>query len=113
MAFFRPEYWSGWPFPSPGALPNPGIETVSPRVEQQVFLGVDLVVQRSRVAHRDLLIPAFGAYPLLALERIELGDRDVEFGERHAYGRVAHILVQVHRRTQTHADAREIGAPAD
>ena len=26
MDFSRPEYWSGWPFPSPGDLPNPGIE---------------------------------------------------------------------------------------
>ena len=24
--FSRPDYWSGWPFPSPGDLPNPGIE---------------------------------------------------------------------------------------
>ena len=23
---FQPEYWSGLPFPSPGDLPNPGIE---------------------------------------------------------------------------------------
>ena len=26
MEFSRPEYWSGWPFPSPGDLPNPGTE---------------------------------------------------------------------------------------
>ena len=26
MGFPRQEYWSGWPFPSPGDLPNPGIE---------------------------------------------------------------------------------------
>ena len=26
MGFFRPEYWSGLPFPSAGDLPNPGIE---------------------------------------------------------------------------------------
>ena len=26
MGFFRQEYWSGLPFPSPGDLPNPGIE---------------------------------------------------------------------------------------
>ena len=26
MDFSRPEYWSGWPFPSPGNLSNPGIE---------------------------------------------------------------------------------------
>ena len=26
MEFFRQKYWSGLPFPSPGDLPNPGIE---------------------------------------------------------------------------------------
>ena len=26
MGFTRQEYWSGFPFPSPGDLPNPGIE---------------------------------------------------------------------------------------
>ena len=26
MGFSRPEYWSGYPFPYPGDLPNPGIE---------------------------------------------------------------------------------------
>ena len=26
MEFSRPEYWSGWPFPSPGDFPEPGIE---------------------------------------------------------------------------------------
>jgi len=26
MGFSRQEYWSGLPFPSPGNLPNPGIE---------------------------------------------------------------------------------------
>ena len=30
MAFFRQEYWSGLPFPSPGDLPNPGIKPRSP-----------------------------------------------------------------------------------
>ena len=30
MGFSRKEYWSGLPFPSPGDLPNPGIELVSP-----------------------------------------------------------------------------------
>ena len=30
MKFSRQEYWSGWPFPSPGDLPNPGIEPRSP-----------------------------------------------------------------------------------
>ena len=26
MEFSRPEYWSVYPFPSPGDLPNPGIK---------------------------------------------------------------------------------------
>ena len=26
MGFPRQEYWSGWPFPFPGDLPDPGIE---------------------------------------------------------------------------------------
>ena len=30
MRFPRQEYWSGFPFPSPGDLPDPGIEPVSP-----------------------------------------------------------------------------------
>ena len=30
MGFPRQEYWSGLPFPSPGDLPNPGIESMSP-----------------------------------------------------------------------------------
>ena len=30
MEFSRPEYWSGYPFPSPGDLPKPGIEPRSP-----------------------------------------------------------------------------------
>ena len=29
MGFSRQEYWSGLPFPSPGDLPNPGIELSS------------------------------------------------------------------------------------
>ena len=29
MEFSRQEYWSGLPFPSPGDLPDPGIEVVS------------------------------------------------------------------------------------
>ena len=30
MEFSRQEYWSGLPLPSPGDLPNPGIEAGSP-----------------------------------------------------------------------------------
>ena len=33
MGFSRQEYWSGLPFPSPGDLPDPGIEPRSPAMQ--------------------------------------------------------------------------------
>ena len=33
MEFFRQDYWSGLPFPSPGNLPDPGIEPGSPALQ--------------------------------------------------------------------------------
>ena len=34
MEFFRQEYWRGLPFPSPGNLPDPGIEPMSPELQE-------------------------------------------------------------------------------
>ena len=33
MGFSRQEYWSGLPLPSPGDLPDPGIELRSPALQ--------------------------------------------------------------------------------
>ena len=33
MGFSRQEYWSGLPFPSPGDLPDPGLEPRSPTLQ--------------------------------------------------------------------------------
>ena len=33
MPFPRQDYWSGLPFPSPGNLPNPGMEPMSPALQ--------------------------------------------------------------------------------
>ena len=33
MGFSRQEYWSGLPFPSPGDLPDPGLEPGSPALQ--------------------------------------------------------------------------------
>jgi len=41
MGFSRQEYWSGLPFPSPGDLPDPGIEPGSPA------LGADALTSES------------------------------------------------------------------
>ena len=37
MEFFRQEYWSGLPFPSPGDLPHSGIEPRSPELQARFF----------------------------------------------------------------------------
>ena len=37
MEFSRQGYWSGLPFPSPGDLPNPGIEPRSPELQVDSF----------------------------------------------------------------------------
>ena len=38
MGFSRQEHWSGLPFPSPGNLPNPGIEPKSPALQADSLL---------------------------------------------------------------------------
>ena len=37
MGFTRQEYWSGWPVPSPGDLPDPGIKPASPALAGGFF----------------------------------------------------------------------------
>jgi len=38
MGFPGQEYWSGLPFPSPGDLPDPGIEPRSPTLQADALL---------------------------------------------------------------------------
>ena len=38
MGFPGQEYWSGLPFPSPGDLPDPGIQLVSPALAGRFFI---------------------------------------------------------------------------
>ena len=47
MVFPRQEYWNGLPFPSPGDLSKPGIELVSPTLQEN---SLQLSHQRSLVA---------------------------------------------------------------
>ena len=37
MGFSRQEYWSGLPFPSPGDVPDRGIESMSPALAGEFF----------------------------------------------------------------------------
>ena len=38
MESSRQEHWSGYPFPSPGDLPNPGIQPGSPALQADSLL---------------------------------------------------------------------------
>ena len=55
MGFSRLQYWSGLPFPSPGDLPNPGIEPGSPALQTDALpsepLGKPKWLTRLRVRH--------------------------------------------------------------
>ena len=51
MELLRQVYWSGFPFPSPGDLPRPGIEPASPALASRFFtfetLGKPAILQFS------------------------------------------------------------------
>ena len=57
MGFSRQEYWSRFPFPSPGDLPNPEIEPKSPALEADALTskppgkknGMDESICRARI----------------------------------------------------------------
>ena len=71
MEFSGQEYWSGLPFPSPGDLPDPGIETGSPELQadtlpsesqkeltnQRLCACLNFTVQFSRSVVSDSLRP--------------------------------------------------------
>ena len=49
MEFPRQQSWSGLPFPSPGDLPDPGIEPISSSIE-----GGFLTTEETGKPHRDI-----------------------------------------------------------
>ena len=55
MGFSRQEYWSGLPYPSPGDLPDPGIEPMSPALQAD-FLPTKLQGYKGSPLEPDLMI---------------------------------------------------------
>ena len=58
MGFFRQEYWSGLPFPSPGELPDPGIEPKSPTLQEDYFtiwVTREAYLKRGKCYTKDML----------------------------------------------------------
>ena len=66
MGFSRQEYWSGVPFPSPGDLPNPGIEPRSPALQadaltseppgKPVKCSVSLISGKMQIQSKQILL---------------------------------------------------------
>ena len=50
MGFSRQEYWSGFPLPSPGDLPDPGIEPGSPAFQADTLTSEPL-------SHAEYIMP--------------------------------------------------------
>ena len=56
MGFSGQEYWSGLPLPSPGDLPNPGIEAGSPALQADALLSEPIKVS-GKMSLRGMMIP--------------------------------------------------------
>ena len=89
------------------------VHTVRPvarhvRVEHLVLLRTDLVLQVTRIAHRDLLVPAFRANGLLTFEGVEARDTEVDIGQFQREGGVAHVLIDTRGGGDVQSDTREI-----
>ena len=63
MGFSRQEYWSGLPFPSPGDLPDPGIEPKPPALQ------ADALTSEPQTLLRNLINPKGINTSLLSLEQ--------------------------------------------
>ena len=70
MGFFRQQYWSGLPFPSPGDLPDPGIQPIS--LMSSALQADSLLAELSGNLIRLMLAlwNKFGGFPLLYFGRI-------------------------------------------
>ena len=71
MGFSRQEYWRGLPFPSPGDLPNPGIDPGSPALQTDVLPSREAYWSRvSEVFFLLCLLPPVVSVGLLNLSQM-------------------------------------------
>ena len=64
IGFSRQVYWSGLPFPSPGDLPNPGIEPRSPELQ------ADALPSEPPGKPKDRFIPRYFIFFIAMVNRI-------------------------------------------
>ena len=75
MGFSRQEYWSELPFPSPGDLPNPGVEPGSPAFQTDALSSEPL----GKPPETPGVTGKFG----LGMQK-EAGQRQIEFCQENA-----------------------------
>ena len=62
MGFSRQEYWSGLPFPSPGDLPDPGIDPGSPTLEADALTSEPPLLRFRRMKKKNERFSFLKAY---------------------------------------------------
>ena len=65
MEFSRQEYWSRLPFPSPGDLPDPGIEPRSPALQAEALLSEPPGIDRWVYIYVYIHTHKYMSYPLI------------------------------------------------
>ena len=65
IGFYRQEYWSGLPFPSPGDIPDPGIKPRSPVLQADTLTSEPLGKPKARVVVKTVILVLLMCQPLL------------------------------------------------
>ena len=85
MGFHRQEYWSGLSFPSPGNLPNSGIEPMSPALESRLFTTVLLgkhMVNYTYINNQAKFIKPDAFYKQTSFNLATFGRHEGDFREK-------------------------------
>ena len=80
MDFSRQEYWSGFPSPPPGDLPNPGTELRSPALQ------ADYLPSKPPGKPSEKARIEFNSYVLFLVDRLSFHEKDSPFGENQIKG---------------------------
>ena len=86
MGFFRQEHWSGLPFPSPGDLPHPGVESMSPTLQMVACIaGRSFITELSGMALKSCpLLKPYHSH-LYPKESLAWGKIEVLYGKTQDY----------------------------
>ena len=70
MGFSRQEFWSGLPFPSPGDLPDPGIESGSPAFQADALISEPPGKPHVTHTHKQKICPLLIKFPCVPCQAI-------------------------------------------